>query len=163
MPRIWIDSFVNETVSVAGGDLQSLMSGVTPAQTRFDQMTLLRTLIGLDIARTVHDSGEGSELLAIGIGIASQTAFALGLTGVSDPEIATDFPTRGWVWRAKYRTFGFAADQPAVFVRRVDLDIRAMRKLENGEAYIVMGLTALEGVSSAVSVTGLIRQLWLVG
>ncbi len=161
MPRIWIDTRIGATVVIGTQRLDSLMTGVSATQTRFDRMTLLRTIIGIDFGRLTHDSGEGSEVVAVGIGIASQEAFAAG--NVSDPNIATDFPTRGWVWRAAYRIYGFAADQPAVFNRRVDLDLRAQRKLENGEAFIVTDLFAVEGANSGMRMEGLVRQLWLVG
>ena len=161
MPRLWIDTLVNNDVTIATPDSKSLMTGIAAINTRVAQMTLLRTLIGLDIGRTVHDSGEGSERVAIGIGIASQEAFAADT--LPDPEVETDFPTRGWVWRAHYRVFGFATDQPTIFTRRIDLDLRSMRKLENGEAFINFSLTALEGTNAPVRLLGLIRQLWLVG
>ncbi len=138
----------------------SLITGMGSAQTRADKMTLLRTIIGLDLARTVHDSGEGSDLVACGIGVTSQEAFAAGV--LPDPQTDTDFPARGWVWRAIYRVWGFASDQPAIFTRRLDLDIRSMRKLDNGEAYLLVNNAALEGVSSTIRVAGLVRQLWLV-
>ena len=161
MPRLWIDTHLNSSIASGAQVDASLMTGVSATQTRFDQMTLLRTIVGIDIAYTVHDSGEGSQLVNLGIAIASQEALAAGV--VADPGTSTDFPTRGWVWRAQYRIFGFAADQPAVFDRRVDLDLRAQRKLENGEAFIVIANVAHEGVATAIDVTGLIRQLWLVG
>ena len=161
MPRLWIDTDLSRNIASGGSDALSLMTGVSSAQTRFDQMTLLRTIIGIDIAYTVHDSGEGSQRVSCGIGIASQEAFAGGT--LSDPDVDTDFPTRGWVWRARYRIFGFAADQPTIFTRRVDLDLRSQRKLENGEAFMNFTNTALEGATGAVRVTGLIRQLWSVG
>jgi len=161
MPRLWIDTDVNLLAASGAQASDSLMTGVSATQTRFDQMTLLRTIVGIDIAYTVHDSGEGSQIVSIGTGIMSQEAFAA--SAFSDPETDTDFPTRGWVWRARYRIFGFAADQPAVFTRRVDLDLRSQRKLENGESFVIMTNTANEGVASSVRITGLIRQLWLVG
>ncbi len=160
MPRVWIDTNLNNDVAVAATGFLSLMTDVSAPETRLTQMTLLRTIIGLDLARTTHDSGEGSERLAIGVGIASQEAFAAG--SLSDPEDSSDFPTRGWVWRASYRIFGFAADQPAIFTRRIDLDLRSQRKLENGESFCTFQNTALEGTSGVVRVLGLIRQLWLV-
>ncbi len=160
MPRVWIDTMFNNSVVVGSQITLTLMTDVTPTQTRQNQMTLLRTVIGLDIGRLVHDSGEGSERMSLGIGIASQEAFAAG--AISDANAPTDFPTRGWVWRSQYRVFGFAADQPTVFTRRIDLDIRAMRKLENGEAFLHVTLEAIEGVSSSAQVVGIIRQLWLV-
>ena len=161
MPRLWIDTVVQSTIAVGGSTVLSLMTGVSSTQSRFDQMTLLRTIIGLDIGRQVYDSGEGSEIVSLGIGIASQEAFAAQV--LADPFTSTDFPTRGWIWRGVYRVFGFAADQPAVFTRRIDLDLRSQRKLENGEAYINMQMSSLEGAPSISQVVGLVRQLWLVG
>ena len=160
MPNLWIDSLFGGDVASGGQLLQSLMSGVSVTETRFTRMTLLRTIVRLDLAYTVHDAGEGSQQLDIGIAITSQEAFAAA--SVPDPDVQTDFPVRGWVWRSRYRIFGFAADQPAVSVRAVDLDLRGRRKLDNGEAYLVANNTAIEGVSSTVRVVGLVRQLWLV-
>ncbi len=161
MPKIWIDTHLDNPILVGTQLLRSLMTGVSATQTRFDRMTLLRTIIGFDVGNIIHDSGEGSQEFHIGIGVASQEAFALG--AISDPVTDTDFPTRGWIWRATYRTFGFAADQPTIFTRRVDLDIRAKRKLENGEAFVVADNIDHEGVSSSLQILGLIRQLWDVG
>ena len=162
MPSLWIDTGISLSASDTVQVQVSLMTGVSSTQTRFDRMTLVRTIIGFDLGNLVHDSGEGSQLVSIGIGIASQEAFAIA-GGLPDPQIDTDFPTRGWVWRARYRTFGFAADQPTIFTRRIDLDIRAQRKLENGESYLSMHNADVEGVSSTVRLTGLVRQLWSVG
>jgi len=161
MPRLWIDTDAGLSLASGAVGRLTLMTGVPAASDRFHQMTLLRTIIGIDIAYTVHDSGEGSQIVSVGIGIASQDAFAAGAT--AGPQTDLDFPTRGWVWRARYRVFGFAADQPAVFVRRVDLDLRSQRKLENGEGYFTGFNAANEGVATAVTISGMIRQLWLVG
>jgi len=162
MPRIWIDTGIGMTVTSGGGKNRvSLMTGVSVTQSRFDRMTLLRTILGFDIAYSVHDAGEGSQVVSVGVGIASQEAFAG--TALSDPETDTDFPTRGWIWRARYRIFGFAADQPAIFTRRVDLDLRSQRKLENGEAFLNATNTDEEGVAGTIKMSGLVRQLWLVG
>jgi len=161
MPRVWTDNVITQTVAVAGQAVLSLTSELSSAESRFLQKTLLRTIVGLDVGRTVHDSGEGSERVALGIGIVSQEAFTAGV--VPDPQTDTDQPVRGWVWRSRYRTFGFAADQPAVFTRRLDIDLRSMRKLDNGEMFFVADVIAHEGVSGAIDVVGIIRQLWLVG
>ncbi len=161
MPRLWIDSLIDLTLASGATVSDSIMSGVSSTQTRFDQMTLLRTIVGIDIAYAVHDSGEGSQQVTVGIAIGSQEAVAASV--LPDPEVETDFPIRGWIWRMRYRIFGFSADQPTVFTRRVDLDLRGKRKLENGEAYITADNDPEEGATAAVLVTGMIRQLWLVG
>ena len=162
MPRLWIDTVISQSVADAGEERLSLMTDYNAGDQRLTQMTLLRTIIGLDIARLTHDSGEGSERLAIGIAIVSQEAYNIGENATPNPSVATDYPTRGWIWRAHYRTYGFAADQAAVFNQRIDLDLRSQRKLESGEPVIMMELDNLEGSSSVVQVLGLIRMLWLV-
>ena len=161
MPKtLWIDTLVDEDITAGTASTISLMTGVSSVQTRFDAMTLLRTIIGIDLAYLIHDAGEGSHSIDLGIGVTSQDAFTAG--GFPDVRTATDFPTRGWVYRARYRVFGFAADQPAVYSARVDRDIRSRRKLDNGECYLTMNATLLEGAATAMNVIGLIRQLWLV-
>jgi len=163
MPRLWIDTNFNFVVSTGTPVMLTLNAFISTDVARVAQMTLQRTIVGLDLARTVHDSGEGSERIAVGIGITPQVAFAAGVASVADPLTDADFPTRGWVWRSTYRIWGFAADQPAIFTRRVDLDLRSQRKLENGESFIAGSLANIEGANSTVSVVGLVRQLWLVG
>ena len=160
MSRLWIDSAPNFTIGSGARSTASLMTGFSAGDTRFSQMTLLRTIIGLDVGATVHDFGEGSQVVSLGLGVTSQTAFTSGALPL--PELVTSFPTKPWVWRAQYRVFGFAADQPTIFTRRIDLDIRAMRKLENGEAFLTVANGPLEGVAFSVDVVGFIRQLWLV-
>ena len=142
--------------------MQNMLTGVTSDMGRLAQMTLTRTIIGLDVAYTVHDSGEGSQLVALGAAIQADDAFGTSAS-TPDPGDATSFPARPWVWRAAYRIYGFAADQPTVFNRRIDLDIRAQRKLENGVSFMRINNSAQEGVASTVRVVGLVRQLWLVG
>jgi len=162
MPRtVWIDTFTEGVVATAAQRIFSLMTGVDPATSRFDRMTLTRTIIGIDIARQVHDSGEGSDLVHLGIGIASQ--LAVSTPTVPNVSVATEFPRLPWIWRGLYRVFGFAADDPAVFTQRVDLDIRSQRKLDNGECFMEIVNIAHEGTSSVINVTGLVRQLWIVG
>ena len=158
--RVWIDTLIGLQAASNGSDLISLMTGTSSGESRFNQMTLLRTIVGIDIARSVHDSGEGSEVVSVAIGIGSQEAFAANT--LPDPQTSTDFPTKGWIWRARYRSWGFGVNQPEIFVRRVDLDLRSMRKLENGEAYFTVFNTPQEGTAGQIDVTGLVRQLWLV-
>jgi len=161
MSRLWIDTLIGINQGTGGTNFQTLMGGFTAPQTRLTGMTLLRTIIGLDVAYVVHDAGEGSQDVAIGIALGETDQIAAGFGSLPNPEVATDFPRLPWVWRARYRIFGFAADQPTVFTRRIDLDIRAQRKLENAIAYLITTNTAREGVASSVAVSGFVRQLWL--
>ena len=163
MPRLWVDRVISQQVATGAEAVINLLSEVSIAESRLGQFTLLRTIIGLDIARLTHDSGEGSDQMAMGIGIVSQEALSIGTTAIPNASIGTDHPARGWIWRAIYRTYGFAADQPAAFNRRIDLDLRSQRKLDNGVSVLIMENDAVEGSTSVTLVLGLIRQLWLVG
>jgi len=156
---LWVDTLPNMTI--AAGTQINIDLLDTLAQSRVDRMTLLRTVIGLDIARLTHDSGEGSQQVFIGIGQVADT-IPLGGADMPDPFVMTEFPSRGWLWRAAYRVYGFAADQPAVFNARIDLDLRAKRKLENGRMVMMARNTPFEGVDTVVTVSGVVRQLWML-
>ncbi len=158
---LWIDTNVDSDVASGASALISLSGEFTAQQDiRLARLTLLRTIVRLDVAYTVYDSGEGSQRLSIGVGLAAVEAFSGGFT--SDSEDSSEFPTRGWVWRGVYRVFGFAADQPTINVREIDLDLRSRRKVENGILFLTINNAAQEGVASAVNVTGMVRQLHLV-
>ena len=156
---VWLDS--NFAANVGDGNVvtASLMATVSDTERRMGQWTLARTIIGIDLAYAVHDAGEGSQILFMGMGIINDESFAVP-SSVPNPSDTTEFPQRGWVYRASYRIFGFAADQPAVFVRRVEKDLRSQRKLDNGLSFVNFAQVADEGVAATVKVTGIIRQLW---
>ena len=163
MPTLWVDSLPNLTIASGARDHVDLLSqGFSFRPGRSERMTLTRTIIGIDVAMLVHDSGEGSQQVFLGLGICSDQAFSAGDAGVPDPFVMADFPARGWIWRAAYRVYGFAADQPAVFNARVDMDMRSQRKLENGTIFLTCTNTPFEGVATVITVSGMIRQLWLV-
>ena len=160
---LWIDTILD--LQVASGSvpiIASLMGDVDTTESRLTGMTLLRTIIGLHIAHLVHDSGEGSQKVSIGIAVAPQVAFVAGQGSLPNPGLGDDHPTRGWIFRAQYVTYGFAADQAAVFDNRIDKDIRSRRKLENGECYFTVNNGLDQGSAGTIGVIGLIRQLWLV-
>ena len=157
---VWADRLVTLDVSSGSQNNLSLMAEFTAVETRLAQMTLMRTIIGVHVAATVHDSAEGSQTVDIGLGIASQEAFAAGI--LADPNSSTDFPTRGWIFRARGRVWAFAPGGVAVDYWRIDRDVRSRRKLENGEPYVIVHNTANEGTAFTIRVSGLIRQLWLV-
>ena len=159
---VWVDTMLDLQVGNGSSNAVSLITDLSFVEIRMSQLTVMRTIIGIDVAHLIHDSGEGSQDVSIGIGVASQDAFSAGGASLPDPAVQGDFPTRGWVWRARFRVYGFAADQAAVFNRRIDLDIRARRKLDNGESFIKVTNTVDQGTSGTINAIGLIRQLWLV-
>ena len=162
MPTFWSDLVLADPVATNTKLRLDVLERMTTIPSRFDRMTLTRVIIGLDVGVFTHDSGEGSETVFMGLGVLGRDAFALSGAAIPDPSVSGDYPGRGWVWRAGYRVYGFAADQPAVFNQRVDLDLRAQRKLENGVLTFVVKNTPGEGVATTILVNGVIRCLWLI-
>ena len=160
--RLWTDTLVNQSIASGGSASAELTSTFLTNEMRLAQMTLVRTIVGIDIGYSVHDAGEGSQLGSCGIAVVGRDALTAGIGSLPDPSVATDKPLRPWVWRYRARVYGFAADQPAVYSRRVDLDLRAQRKLENGELVFIMANDPQEGVASTILYSGLIRCLFLV-
>ena len=152
----WIDTLFSLDTTSGSQNVAELMTGISPGDQ--NQWVLLRTIICMTVAYTIHDSGEGSQHVDIGIGITSQEAFAAN--AVPDPNVAGDAPTRGWIYRCRYRIWGFAADQAAVDYVRIEKDIRSKRRLDNGEAYLVVNNTAVEGATGSIRLSGIVRMLW---
>ena len=157
---VWIDTLHNPVIASGGVHADTLIAAPTSTDQRIAGMTLIRTIICHDYSYAVHDSGEGSQIIDVGIGVTSQEAFAS--TILPDPNNAIDHPTRGWVYRCRHKIHGFAADQAAVDVRSVYRDIRSKRKIDNGELYIHIVNSALSGAASSIQVIGITRCLFLL-
>jgi len=152
----WIDSTVSISTTTGNQTLISLMSGVAPVNVR--RQTLIRTIIMLDFYSTTVGGAWGTQSVATGIGITSQEAFAAGV--VADPVTANDQPSRGWIYRSRFVVAQNGAGSP--ILTRVRADIRAARKLDDGECFFVMDNTTDLGTAFTVQGVGLIRQLWLL-
>ena len=159
---LWVDTVFGLTVGSNSENLTDLMGTLLENETRLSQLTLVRTIVGVDIAYTVHDAGEGSQQAGIGILVAGREAVLAGVGSLPQPDVEADFPATPWVWRARYRIYGFAADQPTVFNRRIDLDLRSQRKLANGELMLVVTNNPQEGATTTLTFTGMVRCLFLV-
>jgi len=163
MPKtLWIDTAFNNDLAASTSDRFTLLAQPSQTESRLAGLTLLRTIIGLDIAPTVMDSGEGSIRFDMGIGVAFQEAVTLGVTALPNPADPEDFPPRGWVIRTRYRVWATAADRAVVVWRRVEEDIRARRRLDNGEPFAIFNNNPIEGAGITIRITGWIRQLWLI-
>jgi len=152
----WIDTLVNINTASGAQSLLSLMTGVAPVNVR--RQTLVRTLLTLGIFSTTVAGAWGVQAVDIGIGITSQEAFAAGV--VADPNTANDQPSRGWVYRTR-RVPSQNGDATGI-VTELHADIRASRKLDDGECFLVINNGTLIGTAFAVTITGIIRQLWLL-
>jgi len=153
----WIDSLHNIDIASGAKSETTLMGALSVEDTR--GLTLMRCILCHDYEHTIHDSGEGQQIIDIGIGVASREA--LNAAALSDPEIATEHPDRGWVYRCRHVTHGFAADQPAAYVQSVFRDLRAKRKLETGAVFLSITNTAKSGAAATISIVGITRLLFM--
>ncbi len=158
MPRAtdWIDTLFDFGVATGAQSLLSLMSGVAPVNVR--RQTLVRTLITLHAYSSTVAGAWGTQIVDMGIGITSQEAFAAGV--VADPLTANDQPSRGWIYRTRRVVSQNGIGGKVIF--EIMGDIRASRKLDDGECYLVTNNSTDQGTAFTVRVAGLIRQLWLL-
>jgi len=154
-PTDWIDTIISLTLAPMGGSaIQSLMTGVAPVNMR--GMTLIRTIISLSLVSQTVAGAWGVQRANLGIGVADQDAFAAG--ALPDPDVATDKPARGWVWRSYAGVAQNGSGAPVIYT--LTADIRGARKIENGELYIAGVNTDSLGTAFTVFVGGLIRTLY---
>jgi len=167
MHREWVD------LGMSG--LQ-VATGVTmvPLDILFDMReevnkTVDRLIVGITAHCEDPSTNEsGIARLNMGIGVATAQAFANAAAG--DPPalprsgVTEDFPIRGWLWRAQYGiVYDNAADHLGVYVfPRIDLDLRASRKVDKGILYFTATNTAILGTLD-VELTGMIRAHILTG
>ncbi len=153
-PTDWIDTLIDQDVLSASGQHESLMTGVAPVNMR--GMTLIRTIISLHVQSTTVAGAWGAQQLDIAIGVASQEAFASG--SLPDPATATDKPARGWVWRHAQVVAQNGVGSVVTFP--MFADIRGARKIENGELYLIMDNSPIQGTAFGINISGLVRTLY---
>ena len=153
-PTDWIDTSVGVSIGNGAQGNVSLMTGVAPVNMR--GMTLIRTIISLSMFSTEVAGAWGVQVISIGIGVASQEAFAAGV--LPDPTTPGDKPPRGWVYRTQQSIWQNGAGAPVV--AQINADIRGARKIENGELYIICDNNSVAGTTFGMRLQGLVRTLY---
>jgi len=159
MPTIWTDTILAENVASGAQGLVGIDppgSGETRRQLRY---TLTRLILRLSINPTVRDSGEGDQIVSLGIGMTSAEAFSAGV--VADPATDSDYPAVGWLYRGVFRLYASKADDMFVQTIEIDKDLRAQRKMENRRMYLVCDNVANQGTATPLTITGITRALYI--
>jgi len=164
MHREWVDLGFSDLEIPTGGS-------ITPLDVLFDMReevnkTVVRLIVGLDL---VHENTDVNEVakarIDMGIGVATREGFDGGQLTIPSPAITKEFPIHGWLWRA---TYGVQFANSATFgvevyrFPRIDLDLRASRKVDKGVLYLAAVNFAQQGAMD-VDMTGMVRALMLTG
>jgi len=143
-------------VVLGAGVTPVALDGITVARIRGDFVAYLRT------ATSVADGFAG----AIGIGLTTEAAFAIGITALETP--ITDEDWDGWLWHNYFSckgatAGGAAADSVDVMssgsgIVRIAVDTKAMRKLDE-ESVIFAAIDVVEVGVAALEVAFNSRML----
>ena len=150
----WVDTELDVSLASTTGQTQSLMGTIDVDERR--GMTVTRIIMCLYLMPNPVGGVSGVQKLSLGIGSASQEAFLAG--AIPDPEVAVDFPQRGWLYRCTHAVVdGLEASGTTPLGIREDL--HAQRKVDTGEMYLRMRNENAQTTAFAVRVLGTIRML----
>ena len=149
----WVDTLVGFNLATGTQDNTRIDGGSTQVVLR--GVTIIRTILNLSVISLSIAGAYGVQAMNFGIGISSREAFNAGV--FPDPEIATDKPSRGWLWRHHLLASQNGTGTPIVSV--VHADIRGARKIEDGIVYLIVANTPVIGTTFTASVQGIVRQL----
>ena len=164
MHREWVDLGFSGLVIPSN-------SSITPLNVLFDMReevnkTVTRLVVGMDLHIGNPDTNAVSVArVNLGVGVATEEGFDAGQASIPSPAVTTEFPIHGWLWRAQYTvifsnsaTFGIEMHVGP----RIDLDLRAARKVDKGILYLSATNIPIQGTLDW-EMTGLVRALMLTG
>ena len=148
----WQDSLVNFDIASGAQSVSSLLGDWIPSDTR--GATLVRTILCYSLYPSTPQQGAAEQVLDVGIGVTGQEAF--GASVVPDPNTSGDEPQLGWIYRCRHLIHDVTV---APVPREINKDIRAMRKINDGELYLVINNGPVRGTAFNVRFIGIIRVL----
>jgi len=151
--RTWTDQFIDEVTAAASIDEDLLISEADLLDIGKGS-TLVRMIGNLTVhPSTISNDSLDSMVYSMGIGLVSPDVVA----GSIDVSSESDTPMSGWLWRVRETVFEANVD-----ALRINFDIRAQRKLMYGEPRIFMANNVGTGPTFSVTVTGIVRSLYLL-
>ena len=157
--RVWDDTNINSSLTSGTGVVLQLVNQ------DIKDLTSVRVVARLKFQpASVSATNQGQMLCDVGIGIASLDAFNVGITAIPDVTNTAAFPPRGWVWKSKLFCAMENNTGSVEFVKEdvLDIDIRAMRKLDRGILYLTAETNGISGTPFATRLIGLVRVLCLL-
>ena len=163
-PRVWSDILYRVLTIASGGE--SVLSLGTELEDS-DTKTIVRLIVDLQASLDEVSEVETTQLITMGVGVASDTAFGVGITALPSPESVADYPREGWLYRSAkpvLQTLPTGGTPTAMWrdSPQFQVDLRAARKVDRGVAYVHIKNEAFGGTASIVRIAGIVRALWLL-
>ena len=157
--RAWADTLLGENISAGGTALKDLLAGAPTV----DTLTAIRLLIHVHVSPDLSTVTDGVQVLDVGIGVSSGEAFALGVTALPEPQDASAYPPRGWIYVDRWvtRANNNASPIDQLLVAEIRADVRAMRRIDKGTMFMFLQSSSTAGSAYGVNVAGRVRVLCL--
>ena len=152
----WQDTLLATVVTTASNVIKDFTPEFDKVATR--GLTVVRTIIDISMAPAPPGAVTGTQQVSIGIGVASQEAFAGGV--VPDPNVGSERPPRGWIFRTKCMVVDMPEGIPTI-VKCVG-DFRGKRKVDDGQLFIKIDNDGFQATAFDINVIGIVRTLLLL-
>ena len=149
----WQTALINETVPNGGVDNRDLLQFLDDDERR--GLTVVRCIGHLWMGSGSVADAWGTMQLDLGVGVIDNDA--ADAAAFPDPNQEQDQPSSGWLHRD--RIVPFQNGVGTKIVTEVHWDARSMRKLGNGQLYLMMTAQLAIGTSFSVVVDGIVRVL----
>ncbi len=159
-PTTWIDTRVNLNLLTNSIQNLSLLGAMTEPDARV--ATLTRTITRLFFVMESPTAVSGVTGLWYGIGVTSRAAFSAagGIPAIRDP---LDKPLDGWVVKDVHIAHDTTVTDARYNVNNVPTqhhDLKAQRKIENGQLFVTFDNEVFSGTGYSLRVAGVIRCLF---
>jgi len=158
-PRAWGDTLFNQPVVEGAATINSdLLVDLSPADTITAARLVGHLYVTTDNALGVVD---GAIMVDFGIQVVSAEAFAAGVT--PDPNVSSEGPARGWLWRDRCLVINAVGAGPIDwhYVSELKFDIRTMRRVDRGKLILSTTARLAHGTAYNTKFVGIVRALCL--
>ena len=160
--RSWADFFLQLTLADGVPQCKDLLTQAPD----LDTITVARLIAGLTVSpESFTAQVDGRMIIDIGVGVASQEAFAVaGCLGLPIVSAGADSPPRGWLYRGQIsceKVHSTGTTYEIMKRGQVNFDIGAMRKVDKGVLFFIAEANVLGGSAYNVVLTGLVRSMIL--
>ena len=152
----WQDRLIDVTVGAASQSTVDLLLNVSSDESR--GLTLTRMILALILYSDTVAGAYGVQSVDLGIGLIDRDAASA--SAFPDPNSQDDAPPGNWVFRKRCVCAQNGAGAPVLYSCEVDL--RAMRKVQEGQLTLIVNNTSVTGTAFQVHILGSARSLLLL-